>query len=328
MAGFLIIAGASLTQRSQSTLRPAADPLPQDSYVQVFFNQSAASVYTEPYRGTQRYGDNLEQVLLETIESATQSIDIAVQEFNLPHLAQALTAKARSGVEIRLILENQYSQPWSQTTPGSDTYARSKYENLLAFADQDGDGQLSAAEALAHDALLILQAARLPLLDDTADGSKGSGLMHHKFMVVDGRWVLTGSANWTVSGIHGDALVPESRGNANALLRIESPELARLYTDEFNLMWGDGPGGQPDSRFGSPKPLRPAQRIALPGSAVTVQFSPNRANTPFAQTVNGLIAATLAQTQHTADLALFVFSEQTIANAIATRHQAGAQVRA
>ncbi len=42
---------------------------------------------------------------------------------------------------------------------------------------------------------------------------------------------------------------------------------------------------------------------------------------------NGLIARTLSAANQNVDLALFVFSEQAIANALATRHQQGTQVR-
>ncbi|MEM9163938.1 MAG: phospholipase D-like domain-containing protein [Cyanobacteria bacterium P01_F01_bin.4] len=317
--------------RGDSSGPSTVDALPQDPYIQVFFNHSQASIYTEPYRHTERYGDDLEHVILEAIGAATMSIDIAVQELNLPQIAEALVSKRKAGVTVRLILENQYSQPWSRQLGGvsqSDERSRSKLENLLAFSDRNGDGQLTAQEALTSDALLILKTAQVPMLDDTADGTKGSGLMHHKFMVVDGQRVLTGSLNWTFSGIHGDQLVPESRGNANALLQIESPDLAQIYTDEFNLMWGDGPGGQTNSLFGSPKPARAPEQVLLPGSTVTVQFSPNRADTPQPETVNGLIASALAQANREIDLALFVFSDQSIADTLANETQLGVAIRA
>jgi phosphatidylserine/phosphatidylglycerophosphate/cardiolipin synthase-like enzyme len=331
LIGILVIAILA-RWRAMPALRPTIDVLPQDQHIQVFFNQSAASVYTDPYRHLQRYGDDLEQVILEAIDSATRSIDVAVQELNLPKIAQALRQKARMGVPVRLILENSYNQPWSHRDTGwlaqQDDYTRAKYENLLAFGDANGDGRISPAEAEDRDAILILQKARLPIVDDTADGTKGTGLMHHKFMVVDGRWVITGSANWTLSGIHGDISLPESRGNANALLQIDSPELAKLYTQEFNLMWGDGPGGQTDSVFGAPKPARSPQRVEAPNSSLIVQFAPNSANTPWEQTVNGLIGQALQQAKRSVDLALFVFSDQEIVNRLATRSQTGVQVRA
>ena len=45
-------------------IRPSlAAPLPQDPYIQVYFNQSQASAYTDPYRRIQRHGDDLEAVL-------------------------------------------------------------------------------------------------------------------------------------------------------------------------------------------------------------------------------------------------------------------------
>lgn len=296
-------------------------PLPQDTYIRVFFNQRASGGYREPYRRLRRPGDNLEQVLLDAIAQSTVSVDVAVQELNLPQMAQALIDRAQAGIRVRVILDNQYSDQWSQHNPAwirqQDDHSRSKYENLFAFGDINGDGHIAAAEAAQRDAVLMLRQAGIPIVDDTDDGSKGSGLMHHKFMVVDGRYVITGSANFTLSGIHGDWLVPESRGNVNALLQLDSLELAKIYTHEFELMWGDGPDGQPDSLFGSPKPARPQQTVRLPGSQITVQFSPHRADTPRQQTTNGVIADTLSQASQSADLALFVFTDQGIADALA-----------
>ncbi|MEM9978409.1 MAG: phospholipase D-like domain-containing protein [Cyanobacteria bacterium P01_D01_bin.2] len=295
--------------------------LPQDPHIQVFFNQRQTSGYRDPYRRIQRPGDNLEQVIIDAIAQATTSVDIAVQELNLPLVAQALIHRAEAGVTVRIILENQYNQVWSnldhQWIRQQDDYSRRKYENQLAFGDIDQDGRISADEANQRDAVLMLRQAGIPIVDDTDDGTKGSGLMHHKFVVVDKAHIVTGSANFTLSGLHGDWLIPESRGNANALLTIHSPALATAYTGEFNLMWGDGPNGEPDSRFGSPKPARPPQTLSLPGSQVTIQFSPHRADTPREQTTNGVIADTLSRAQQSADLALFVFTDQGIANALA-----------
>jgi phosphatidylserine/phosphatidylglycerophosphate/cardiolipin synthase-like enzyme len=166
------------------------------------------------------------------------------------------------------------------------------------------------------------------LIDDTADGSKGSGLMHHKFMVVDGRVVITGSANWSMSGIHGDFAHPDSQGNANALLKITSPELAAVFTEEFELMWGDGPDQEPDSLFGLQKPGRSPRTVPITGSQVTVQFSPLSETQPWANSTNGLIRDTLVTATQQVDLALFVFSDQAISDALAQRSQAGVTVRA
>ena len=297
-------------------------PLPQDPEIQVFFNQTQTQQYQEPYRHTQRPGDNLEQVITDAINQATTSVDVAVQELNLPLVAQALIDKASTGIQVRIIVDNQYSQGWSQHDLAwirqQDTYSRAKYENLFAFGDINSDGFITSDEAAQRDAILMLRQANIPIVDDTDDGTKGSGLMHHKFVVIDGRQVITGSTNFTLSGIHGDWHVPESRGNANTLLRIFCPELATAYTVEFNLMWGDGPGSQPNSIFGSSKPPRPMETFSLGEGQITVQFSPHRADTSREQTTNGIIETTLAQASQSVDLALFVFTDQGIADAIAT----------
>lgn len=55
--------------------------------------------------------------------------------------------------------------------------------------------------------------------------------MHHKFMVVDGKAVLTGSYNWTRSA--------ETRNEEN-LVSIDDPYLASRFMDEFERIWQNG----------------------------------------------------------------------------------------
>ncbi len=312
-AGLLLIAcstlwritGRTIWQTSAAThLQPAIEALPQDPYIQVFFNQSEATVYTDPYRQIERYGDDLEQIIISGIEGATTTIDVAVQDLNLPRIAQALVNSAQRGVRVRLILENQYANPTS------------------AEAVQSGNPTGAPTSALQ-----TLRNAGIPLIDDTADGSKGSGLMHHKFLVIDGQQVLTGSVNLTLSGIHGDMGVPNSRGNANSLLRINSPQLASYFTEEFAQMWGDGPAAQPDSLFGLQKRDRPAQQLAIANSHITLQFSPLSPTQPWQNSTNGLISRTLSQSTQQIDLALFVFSDQPLANQLQAQVQKGSQLR-
>jgi phosphatidylserine/phosphatidylglycerophosphate/cardiolipin synthase-like enzyme len=316
--GLLLFVGVSSQFRSEATL-PTLDPLPQDPYIQAYFNQNQAATYTDPYRQITRHGDDLEQVVMDAIATAQSSIDVAVHEFSLPAIAHALADRQTAGVTVRVVVENTYSTPMAQRgSPAAfaqlDEHYQDKANDQFAFIDVNQDGVLSEDELSDRDALTILDQASIPLIDDTADGSKGSGLMHHKFMVVDGRTVVTGSANWTLSGTHGDFNNPDSRGNANSILVIDSQPLAQRFQQEFSLMWGDGPGGQPDSLFGLQKPHRPSALVSTPGSVLEVQFSPTSKTKPWTQSVNGLIAKTLGQATQSVHLALFVFSEQAISN--------------
>ena len=243
---------------------------------------------------------------------------MAVQELSLPAIAQALAQQHQRGVQVKVVLEHLYSQPWSGEHDAALTpHQRQRKRQLLALADRNGDGQLSENERQQGDAIAILQRAGVPLLDDTADGSKGSGLMHSKYVVVDGRTVITGSANFTASGIHGDPGAPLTRGNANHLLRIESPELAARFREDFEQMWGDGPGGRSDSRFGLAKGQGGAESLRVGDTPVQLLFAPHRRSDPG----NGLalIASVLAEAQEQIDLALFVFSAQSLTNQLAER---------
>ena len=272
-------------------------PLPQDSHIQVYFNhnQAQGKEYLESYRQIQRTGDDLESVIIEQINSATKTIDIAVQELNLTNLARAIVKKKVEGVKVRIVLENSYNLPLN------------KLKN--------------------NHGLAVLKKNNIAIIDDREDGSKGSGLMHHKFMIIDNQKVVTGSANFTLSGIHGDFDNSATRGNANHILVINSNDVAKVFTEEFNYLWGDGVGGKKDAIFGVKKPLRQAKTISLDNSTIRVKFSPNSSSQPWQNSTNGLISETVKIANNSLDLALFVFSDQGIANTMEKESLQGVKIR-
>lgn len=304
-------------------------PLPQDNLIQVYFNhnQTEGAEYLEPYRKIKRSGDNLEEIIINEIKSANSSIDLAVQELNLPNLAKALVERKNSGIKVRIIIENTYNIPRSQSNLTDDREANN-YNEFMALADTNKDGILSETEINDNDALIILKNENIPLIDDTEDGSKGSGLMHHKFIVIDNKKVVTGSTNFTLSDVHGDFNNLETRGNANHIFVINSQELASIFTKEFSYMWGDGLGGKKDSLFGLKKPYHSPQTITVGDGLITVKFSPNSSSKTWNETTNGLIAENLQTAINSTDLALFVFSDQNIANVLEKTHETGVKIRA
>ena len=324
----LTLTGCQQVQSSSQLL----EPLPQDPLIQVYFNNSQSSKYTEAYRQKSRLGDDLEKQIVDTISQAKSTIDIAVQELRLPKVAQILAEKQKSGVKVRLILEHNYSRPWSSFTSAEianlEKREQERYQDFRKFVDINKDNQITSAEISQRDSLAIVQDAQIPWIDDTADGSKGSRLMHHKFVVVDHRFVIITSANFTLSDTSGDFTNSSSLGNANNLLKVDSPELAKLITEEFNIMWGERVGGKLDSKFGLQKTLRKSQTITLNNSKITVNFSPISPTEPWVDSANGLISKTLSASKKTVDLALFVFSDQQLANILEERHDQNVQVRA
>ncbi len=328
---FLILSGCRQKPRPPQITRPQL--LPQDTFIQAYFNhnQAQGASYTDPYRKVQRSGDNLEQIIINTIASANQSIEVAVQEFRLPKIAQALAKKQQNGVQVRVILENSYRRPFSDYSQAEINQLskrdQSRYQSEFNFIDINQDARLSNEEINQRDALIILEKAGIPILDDTADGTKGSGLMHHKFLIVDEKKLIISSANFTLSGIHGDLDNRETQGNANNLLTIDSPQLAEIFLEEFNLMWGDGVGKNPDSLFGLQKRNRQFTPVLLGDSTVKVNFSPLSPSEPWEDSSNGFISQQLEEATNSVNLALFVFSDQKIADTLASSHQKGVEIK-
>ena len=140
--------------------------------------------------------------IMGLLHEATGSIDGALYRLNHPGLAQALDEAAERGVRVRLLVDgNKYKE--SRVTQELLTGARVPFR--LAFGRQ-------------------------------GRGSK----MHHKFVILDQRTVLTGSYNWTHES--------EDENHEN-LIVLDDDDSVAAYAREFNSLWaGAGQNGSGNAR--------------------------------------------------------------------------------
>jgi phosphatidylserine/phosphatidylglycerophosphate/cardiolipin synthase-like enzyme len=189
---------------------------------------------------------------------------------------------------------------------------------LFTFVDLNGDGEISKSELAQRDAVYILNQSDIVVIDDTAGDSFGSALMHHKFIVIDDKKTIVTTANFTMSGIHGDYSLSTSRGNTNSLIEIFSKKVASYFSEEFDLMWGrdDSP-----SLFGLSKPYRGPLKTRIGSSEVVIQFSPTSKMLSWEESVNGLIGQYLKKATEEVLMALFVFSEQALSDILKDKYE-------
>ncbi|MEE8290835.1 MAG: phospholipase D-like domain-containing protein [Candidatus Tectomicrobia bacterium] len=133
-----------------------------------------------------------------------------------------------------------------------------------------------------------------------------SGLMHNKFLVVDGRYVWTGSFNTTDNGAY--------KNNNNAIW-IDSPELAANFTTEFTEMFIA-------EQFGVRSPTSlPHPVVTMPdGTKIYTYFAPEGEVVP-------AIGAHLRQAQSSIAFMAFSFTHDELGQIMRDRFQAGVDVR-
>ena len=114
MAAAFLCTGCS---QAGSVVGTAPADLTMPEQIDVVFNHNATSRYHSPLTGDWRNGDDLERWLIEAIEAANDEVLVAVQELSLPGIAQALIAAQQRGLHVAVVLENNYSQAWSEQRP-------------------------------------------------------------------------------------------------------------------------------------------------------------------------------------------------------------------
>ena len=161
----IICGGCSLKGR---VVGASAPDLKQSSAIEVLFNHRREAEYRSPLSGQWRRGDDLEQALISAISNARSEVLVAVQELSLPLVAQALIASADRGVNVRVVLENTYSTPWSEQRPAHlPKHQRHRWHQLHRLADRNNDGVTTTAEAHQSDAISLLRKAGIPIVDDS-----------------------------------------------------------------------------------------------------------------------------------------------------------------
>jgi phosphatidylserine/phosphatidylglycerophosphate/cardiolipin synthase-like enzyme len=145
-----------------------------------------------------------------------------------------------------------------------------------------------------------LISAGIPTIPD-----QGEGLMHNKFVVIDGSEVWTGSMNLTVNGAY---------RHLNNLVRFRSTLIAENFTSEFDEMFLDGYFGE-DILENTPHP-----DITLNGIRVETFFSPDD------ETPQRLIELILSA-EESIDFLYYSFTSDSIAEAIINQANRGVEVR-
>ena len=141
----------------------------------------------------------------------------------------------------------------------------------------------------------------IPVRDDGDD----DGYMHHKFIVIDNRFVWTGSYNTTYNGAH---------KNDNNVVWIDSIPLAENFTKEFQTIYSSR-GEEKLTQESIPHP-----KVTLSdGTQISTYFSPG------SETISPLLHE-INSAQKTINFMVFSFTHDKIGKAMRYQHEKGINV--
>ncbi len=239
-------------------------------------------------RDVSTYINGPDTVLADAIRQARRTVDVAAYELNSPAIADALIDRHRNGVRVRIVTDND---------AGLNV---ALYEQYLAAPANRKEDLLDEMKKNPSDTLLDeLYDAGIPIVDDAR-----SGLMHNKFVIIDGAEVWMGSMNMTLN---------DAYRNNNNLNHVRSARVAANYQAEFNEMFEERSFG-PRSPRNTPYP-----QVTVNNVLVEVYFAPEDNVMP--QIVSEINAA-----QEEIRFMAFSFTEDSMGQAMLERAAAGVEV--
>ena len=232
-----------------SVLLMACNPAPDEAdlegtrggRVDIFFNDPGT-------RPSNMWEPDAEDVLVEAIDGAQVTLDLAVMGFTRQRVIDAVVRADDRGVVVRFVGD------------AGHLYNRG-YQTM---ADE-------------HIPMVV---------------GNGPHIMHHKFFLIDSRFVFAGTANISPTDL---------RRNSNNFVYIDSPPVAADFLDEFNQMFA--------GRFGNTKVEIDNGRVYQVGDTeVEVWFSPN-------EDAMGRILEYVDAAEESVRFAIFAFTKDQIGSA-------------
>ena len=232
--------------------------------IAVKFNNAYHELYVNNEKAGRQDPQNPDKIFVELVQRAQKSLDLAVYDITEPSIIEALIQAHQRGVRVR----------------------------ILTDSDSLSGGRHSAAT------IQSLMAAGIPV-----KGDDRTALMHHKFMIMDGVELVTGSLNLTHNSLY--------RDNNNSL-KISSPQLAANYQAEFNRMFEQGLLGPNDH-------LIPYPVVKVDGGTLRTYFSPKGGT-------KQAILETLSKAQKSIRFAVFSVTDKDIQKLLVQKARAGVAV--
>jgi phosphatidylserine/phosphatidylglycerophosphate/cardiolipin synthase-like enzyme len=232
---------------------------------QVYFTAPSGSSDESTYVG------GIDDHLIVAIGEVQNTLDIAAFEWNNPWLTDAVIAAYQRGVAVRMVVDNEYTVADNQEAV--DLGEESPFQEIID--------------------------AGIPFVDDDR-----GGLMHNKFMILDGKTVWMGSMNFTMNGIY---------RNNNNMLVLSVPQAVKAYQGEFDEMFVDG-------QFGSPRSDIDGVSFSQDGVEVQIIFAPE-------DEPEVVLQDALANAQTSIRFMTFSFTLDEIGETVLERAENGVDVR-
>jgi len=225
--------------------------------------------------------DNLEQVIVDFISQARETLDLAVQELDSEPIAQAILDARWRGVSVQLFLEQDYLQDddLPVVTPRD---GESEVEARHRTQWSEGDSELTPNRAIL---------AALLRSDIEVKGDYNLKIFHQKFVLRDYRGsakptsaLLTGSANFTGTDTH---------TNLNHIVVFHDPRICAEYRAEFEQIKA--------GEFGRGRHGKIPRAYNVGGVPVKVLFAPD--HTPELELIKQMLKC-----EQRLDFAIFTFA--------------------
>ena len=253
--------------------------------------------------------------LLKLINEAKSSIDFAIYGLRgQDEILQALVNAEKRGVKVRALIDKDLKNENYYT----DTFL---IERKLRNVRDDYLADKRTAKILEKNNYKDSKKCKRP--EDTKGPLQcfeGKGyaseeeihfngdIMHNKFFIIDKRFVWTGSANISDTGIGGY--------NANLVALVDSKFIAKYYTIEFDQMFKDG-----DFHRRKKKLKKEDIFTKIDGAEIGLYFSPQ------GYAMYRGVLPLIEEVEKTIDVSIFFLTHNNISRELVKAHKRGVKIR-